>query len=557
MLVIHRNFKVNPLYKDNSMFKKMFSKKERNEKKGVLEFKDGSKLDPDIFWLRRELEFQKQNEKFQFRTNENHSLKFGKIVNSLFDIRKEELFVLTINDGNLKVIEGEDKIWNYEFLNHYKRNEKGEYSYFREGCSKLINQIVLTLSYRTYEKHRTDKDKSISKKDAMLIIHMQPNGTKDQVVYIQTTFCKPVIMLERDKKGVNPQPEYLSILIAYDYRPDDEITKELFSVFNSAKNKVDNNRIDELDCLEEDLLSIINHPDIAREFYSGKRAMRENRFWDAIVFFDNSFKSLQQKWWKETLSSEELQTLIECSFLIGYCYYEIGLFDKSYKYLKFSANTVGRYKYQAEYINCLIALHDISSLSEIDLHLKRLDKKAEKEKDELDYRFLMFLMRRKAYCLIELELYEEAEVLLGNILSNDSENQFAKQEIEYIKEIKRKEFKSRRERLVGYDAKLYKGGTKEDTIPDGYGEFGHEVTNPIPVYTIIGNRVYLEKLRTLEDKKVQYKRIRSTSVPNIDNAIDIYEIYDDGKVIATLYISPYNKKDSGRPPKGFKLVAVP
>jgi hypothetical protein len=146
------------------MLNKLFGKKENKKKDSVLEFKDGSQMDFDIFWLQRELEFQHQNDKFQFRTNENHSLKFGELISSLFDVRKEELSVLSINDGSLTTIEGEDNIWNYEFLQHYKRNEKGEYGYYREGCSKLTNQIVLTLAYRTYEKGKTDNDKSISKK---------------------------------------------------------------------------------------------------------------------------------------------------------------------------------------------------------------------------------------------------------------------------------------------------------------------------------------------------------------------------------------------------------
>lgn len=106
-------------------------------------------------------------------------------------------------------------------------------------------------------------------------------------------------------------------------------------------------------------------------------------------------------------------------------------------------------------------------------------------------------------------------------------------------------------------SKLNEGGTTQDTIPDGYGEFGHEVTNPIPVNTIMGNMAYLGKLRTLDGKKVHYERFGSTGAPNIENPIDIYEISVDGQKITTLYISPYNKKNSERPPKGFKLVALP
>jgi hypothetical protein len=103
-------------------------------------------------------------------------------------------------------------------------------------------------------------------------------------------------------------------------------------------------------------------------------------------------------------------------------------------------------------------------------------------------------------------------------------------------------------------SQLNEGGTDEDTIPAGYGEFGHEATNPIPVNTVMGNMAYLRKLRTLDGEKVQYERIGSTGAPNIDRPIDAYQITNNGQVITTLYISPYNKKNSGRAPKGFKLL---
>lgn len=100
---------------------------------------------------------------------------------------------------------------------------------------------------------------------------------------------------------------------------------------------------------------------------------------------------------------------------------------------------------------------------------------------------------------------------------------------------------------------LNESGTEQDTIPEGYGEFGHDATNPIPVNTIYGNTAYLAGLRTMDGIKVQYDRLGSTSAANIENPIDMYAISVNEKQIATLYISPYNKKNSERAPKGFKL----
>jgi tetratricopeptide (TPR) repeat protein len=409
-------------------------KKDSKKKDTILEFKDGTSMDFDIFWLQRELEFRHINENYQFRASEKKHLKLGKIINSLFDIRKEEISTLSINDGTLSIIEDENEIWNYELLSRYKRNEKGEYDYHTEGCSKLTDQIVLTLGYRTYEKKENDKDKSISKQDGILIIHMQrPDGLKDKTLYSQISFLQPITKLERSKFGINPQPKSFSILVAYDYRDKTEIDNEFNTVFNSAKQKLKDNKISELDYLERELLSLMYHPEIGKDYFFGKKVMEESRFWDAIVYFENAFNGLQKKWWDKRLSDEEYEILIESSFYIGYCYYEIGLYDKAYKYLEFSS-TLSRegYKYQSEYINCLIALHDIRSIMIIENNLEQLSKKNEEERGESDYYFYMFLIRRKAYCLIELNQLEQAKKYLKQILENAPENEFANNELEFI-----------------------------------------------------------------------------------------------------------------------------
>jgi len=104
---------------------------------------------------------------------------------------------------------------------------------------------------------------------------------------------------------------------------------------------------------------------------------------------------------------------------------------------------------------------------------------------------------------------------------------------------------------------LNEGGTNCDTIPEGFGDFGWEVTNPIPVNTIFGNIAYLARLRTNEGDKIAYERIGSTCSKNIEKPIDMYEIYASGNKIGVLYISPYHKKKSDCAPKGLKLAVLP
>lgn len=112
-------------------------------------------------------------------------------------------------------------------------------------------------------------------------------------------------------------------------------------------------------------------------------------------------------------------------------------------------------------------------------------------------------------------------------------------------------------KIMNEMSNLNENATDNHTITqDGYGEFGYEVTNPIPVKSVLGNMAYLEKLRTLDGQKVEYERIGSTSAPNIDMPIDMYEISVNNEQITTLYISSYHNKNSERAPKNFKLVAI-
>lgn len=99
---------------------------------------------------------------------------------------------------------------------------------------------------------------------------------------------------------------------------------------------------------------------------------------------------------------------------------------------------------------------------------------------------------------------------------------------------------------------LCESGTAEDEMPEGYGEFGLEVTNPIPIHGVPENEVYLRKLRLSNGNGIKWRRIGSTGAPNINHVIDNYEITDSlGNKICNLFLCPYNRKTSNKTPKGF------
>ena len=74
-------------------------------------------------------------------------------------------------------------------------------------------------------------------------------------------------------------------------------------------------------------------------------------------------------------------------------------------------------------------------------------------------------------------------------------------------------------------------------IPGTSGEYGYCVTNPIPTKGIPANETYLKRLALLSGEKFHWERIGSTSVSNIKNPIDIYNIISDrGELLCTIYI---------------------
>ena len=95
-------------------------------------------------------------------------------------------------------------------------------------------------------------------------------------------------------------------------------------------------------------------------------------------------------------------------------------------------------------------------------------------------------------------------------------------------------------------------GTTEDSMPEGYGEFGLDITNPVPIHGVQDNENYLRKLRLANGSGIKWSRIGSCKAPNIEQIIDNYIIHDlSGNKICNLYLCPYNRKTSNKTPKGF------
>ncbi len=107
--------------------------------------------------------------------------------------------------------------------------------------------------------------------------------------------------------------------------------------------------------------------------------------------------------------------------------------------------------------------------------------------------------------------------------------------------------------LFGDTPWTYKAGVYTDEIPGGYGEYGLEVSNPIPTISAKYSVRYLSKLR-FGGMPVVANRLGSTSTEVIKGSIDIYQLEAVGKPVGKVYICPYHKCNSKKAPRGFTLV---
>lgn len=99
---------------------------------------------------------------------------------------------------------------------------------------------------------------------------------------------------------------------------------------------------------------------------------------------------------------------------------------------------------------------------------------------------------------------------------------------------------------------------EEKEEPRISGSFGYSKTNPINTTSVKNGYLYLESLKTVKGKKVNYNRVGSISVSGFDNPIDEYVLYENlflgrKKLIGNVYINSYSNKNSKEAPEGLMI----
>ena len=122
--------------------------------------------------------------------------------------------------------------------------------------------------------------------------------------------------------------------------------------------------------------------------------------------------------------------------LIGYCYAEMGLYEKALFFLEI-VRPLNNIRYNIEYINCLANSRDIRAINTIHNELNQLAQLKESEITDGIIFYHNFLRRRRAYTFVDMGRLDDAEEAFKEMLNEDANKEYANGELEYIQELKK------------------------------------------------------------------------------------------------------------------------
>ena len=382
-------------------------------------------------WLCREHEIHAQSANYDLRSSRESIITLGDVLSHLLDVKKTELSVLYINEGGkIDELSDPDQICNTDLLKPYVSENK--------PSSK---HVFYNLIYRSDEKLNELDDKSLFPNNGSIMINTTYGGKyKDHSIYLNVTLCvnNPILFKDRKNKMFDPNSLCRNFSIAYDFKKGSQAKAE----YEFIKEAIESKTNMEPSSLSQKEWSLLKHiqVDLGSEYYWGKKAFADKRYMDAILYFENVYHSLCSKWYKKGLSNKEMSLLTECSFLIGFSYNDLKLYDKAYHYLELAGRSNSKnHKYKKEFINCLVNSKNLLSIIYIDDYLQELKNTEDNDRSDEDYNFFYFLLRRKAYILIEMEQLDDAEYILRRLLEKDPDNEIVLKELAFIQNQKRKE----------------------------------------------------------------------------------------------------------------------
>ena len=373
------------------------------------------------FFLLREQELRHQKKGAEWRQNDKEAATLKQWMDKVFGLVDVVFSELTVVTDTVTVINDRESIASYNLSD----------TLIVDGAfvrQKAMLDLVFFLPAHPTTRRR------------MTFSIQQADGCEDVLYYQVVATLLPLPSgIGRPLHSKEVQVQSHSVLLAYDLRSTKQLQDEFVYMWKEAKSKVANGEESQL-TEEQRLIANVESVDAARFVYRSRTLHRQKRYYEATSCLENAYRLLNSNIDKKSL--EERNLFLEVCYMLGFCYNELQQYDRAYYYLTFVTG-VNRTLYAEEYVNCMIYLGDYRSLMTIDGILEDLHNSiVEDEEGEVEqsvHPFLQFLYRRKAYVLVELHRFDEAEEMLRQMIDDPESGDFALDELAYIQQLREKD----------------------------------------------------------------------------------------------------------------------
>ena len=373
------------------------------------------------FFLLREQELRHQKKGAEWRQNDKEAATLKQWMDKVFGLVDVVFSELTVVTDAVTVINDRESIASYNL----SETLIVDGAFVRQ---KAMLDLVFFLPAHPTTRRR------------MTFSIQQADGCEDVLYYQVVATLLPLTSgIGRPLHSKEVQVQSHSVLLAYDLRSTKQLQDEFVYMWKEAKSKVANGEENQL-TEEQRLIANVESVDAARFVYRSRTLYRQKRYYEAISCLENAYRLLNSNIDKKSL--EERNLFLEVCYMLGFCYNELQQYDRAYYYLTFVTG-INRTLYAEEYVNCMIYLGDYRSLMTIDGILEDLHNSiVEDEEGEVEqsvHPFLQFLYRRKAYVLVELHRFDEAEEMLRQMIDDPESGDFALDELAYIQQLREKD----------------------------------------------------------------------------------------------------------------------
>lgn len=282
----------------------------------------------------------------------------------------------------------------------------------------------------------------------MTVDFEREESTKDTLFYRMTLALAPV-SLSKNVSEVSEQhrKQMTSLLLGYELSPQKERVAHFRYVWKEAMGKMQNGDTKDMTD-EEKMLADMQDPHLAYNYYHGRDLYLRKRFYEALLPLENAFHAVTKSY--DAHNRKTVTLTDELAYFIGCSYMHLHQYDRACYYLQLILPTAHQ-SYSEAYINCLVNGGDYRAmdilnglLGSLQMMMEHINENDDDEnegaqqgpgKEQLQG-FINFVKRRKAYLLVSLKRYDEAERILKQLLDDPDNSDFALNELAYIQKNK-------------------------------------------------------------------------------------------------------------------------